>query len=246
VTALLRPIWQTAPGVANLEPGHLHVWRVDLDLPANGISPPLRAFDERDERRAARFRFPIHRHRFLAGQFFLRWVLSRYLKTPLDTIEFGRTELGKPFLQSPGPALQFSYSSSRNLGLLGIYADGPVGVDIEYVDAYIEHLQLANVCFTKPEAAVLSKASPADVPRLFARIWTAKEAYLKGLGVGLRISPACITVHLEEERLEPELPEGSDASSWTLRQFETAENVLASACVLGPLRGLQYFEGACW
>ncbi|MET9566624.1 4'-phosphopantetheinyl transferase family protein [Streptomyces tauricus] len=88
----------------------------------------------------------------------------------------------------PGSALHFSLSHSGDLSLLA-FAARPVGIDVEAVPAPETVGEAAEVLHPR-EAAELA-ALPADErPAVFAAVWTRKEAYLKGLGIGLSDSPA--------------------------------------------------------
>ncbi|WP_324290404.1 4'-phosphopantetheinyl transferase family protein [Streptomyces sp. H27-H1] len=49
--------------------------------------------------------------------------------------------------------------------------------------------ELADVLHPR-EAAELASLSPGERSAAFTRVWTRKEAYLKGLGVGLSGNPA--------------------------------------------------------
>ena len=96
-----------------------------------------------------------------------------------------RDELGRPSFVGVD-ALDFSISHSGDLSIAALI-DGPsgrVGVDIERIDEKKEdtHLRIAQRYFSKEEQAVL-EASPVSIE--FYKIWTAKEAKAKLLGVGL-------------------------------------------------------------
>jgi len=62
-----------------LDDNEVHVWRSELDLSEAelGKLAETRALDE--QARAARFRFPRDRHRFIVARGVLREILARYL-----------------------------------------------------------------------------------------------------------------------------------------------------------------------
>ncbi len=82
-----------------------------------------------------------------------------------------------------GNPVHFSLSHSGGLCLLA-FARTPVGVDIEAVPA-LEVAQEVGECLHPREASELRALRAVDTPAFFARVWARKEAYLKGLGVGL-------------------------------------------------------------
>ncbi|MBV9076985.1 MAG: 4'-phosphopantetheinyl transferase superfamily protein, partial [Methylobacteriaceae bacterium] len=92
---------------------------------------------------------------------------------------------------SPGLAPRLAAPLATRLGLScasrGVLAaaaagSGRVGVDVELVEPAREPPW--NVLHAA-ERAALDPLPPAERARLFARIWSAKEAYLKALGTGL-------------------------------------------------------------
>ncbi|WNI19398.1 4'-phosphopantetheinyl transferase family protein [Actinacidiphila sp. ITFR-21] len=88
----------------------------------------------------------------------------------------------------PGDALRFSLSHCADLSLLA-FATAPVGVDVEAVPAARTVAETAHVLHPR-EAAGLALPAPAERTPAFTRVWTRKEAYLKGRGVGLSADPA--------------------------------------------------------
>jgi 4'-phosphopantetheinyl transferase len=79
------------------------------------------------------------------------------------------------------PSVHFSLSHGGDLVLVGI-AGTPVGVDVEA----LPEEQVAADLSTRLHPAEQREIAAAEQPRLaFARVWTRKEAYLKGIGTGL-------------------------------------------------------------
>ena len=72
--------------------------------------------------------------------------------------------------------------SSSSAGALFVVAgaDAPIGVDVEPVRPAAEWAAVARRHFAAEEIAALAGSAER-----FARYWTLKEAYLKGLGLGL-------------------------------------------------------------
>jgi 4'-phosphopantetheinyl transferase len=76
-----------------------------------------------------------------------------------------------------GPS--FSVSRSGDRALVAVRGHGPVGVDIEAIKLGRPMDRIAARMFSPAESGLA--ATPVD----FYRCWTAKEAYAKGLGLGL-------------------------------------------------------------
>jgi 4'-phosphopantetheinyl transferase len=146
--------------------------------------------------RAERLQNELDRRRFVAAHAALRRELGERLELPAAELEFSRAPCGqcggphgRPIVLRPGgslarPAeLHFSLSHSGNQALIAI-SQTPVGADIEALPDPSMAQRLAALMHPHEQARILS--APVDAqPTLFTRLWCRKEAYLKGMGVGL-------------------------------------------------------------
>ncbi|MEE4272322.1 MAG: 4'-phosphopantetheinyl transferase superfamily protein [Thermoanaerobaculales bacterium] len=140
-----------------------------------------------DERqRAARFKVAEARRRFVLGRALLRHRIGAAIDADPRSLVFSMGEHGKPELPGVKPAPSFNLSHSADLVVLAL-APAAVGVDIEALRAVPAADRLAHRFFSRSEAAAVRAADAADRDRVFFRIWTQKEAWLKatGLGVGM-------------------------------------------------------------
>ena len=164
----------------------VHVWAASLQVSAQTLSKfaaSLAAF-ERD--RAARFHFPIHRDRFVAGRGLLREVLATYLGAEPESLEFTYGLHGKPALAGSAAApLQFNVAHSEDL-LLIVATRGPiVGVDVERVRHLPEFEELVARFFSSNECIQFRNLLAEQKPAAFFNLWTRKEAWLKATGEGI-------------------------------------------------------------
>ncbi|GHB72752.1 4'-phosphopantetheinyl transferase [Streptomyces viridiviolaceus] len=144
--------------------------------------------DRLETERAAAFRKARDRDTYLAGHVGLRLLLGAYLgvspaEVPLERLPCpmcGEPH-GRPVVR--GDAVHFSLSHSGGLCLLA-FAATPVGVDIEAVPD-LAVADEVGACLHPRESTELRDLRAADRPAAFARVWARKEAYLKGLGIGL-------------------------------------------------------------
>ena len=164
----------------------IHLWRAwlpDLHTYEADFLPLLSA-DEAT--RAARFRFPIHRLRFILARGILRQILSVYTNMAPQDIEFSYGPRGKPYL-IPNPLdLQFNVSHSHDLAVFAITRKHEIGVDTEkmedeYNDAVVERF------FSQQEHQEINQLPVEKRHVAFFQIWSAKEALIKALGEGLFI-----------------------------------------------------------
>lgn len=134
--------------------------------------------------RAAGIVAPSVRRAYILAHALKRIALGLAIQAlPLELV-FTRDPLGKAHL--PGTGLHFNLSHSGAFVALAFSGDGPVGVDIEARRAFetYRHAAAASLC-EQEMATVRESADPASV---FLKIWTAKEAYVKASGEGLRKS----------------------------------------------------------
>lgn len=178
---------RAAPHPLELAEGEVHVWAVPLDPAPERVEALGCLLSEDEWARAWRFRFEVHRRRFVVGRGVLRTLLGAYLATPPARLAFTYGERGKPDLAAAGagPPLFFNLSNSHELALLGVTREREVGVDLEHLKPMAELDKIAERFFAPPESATLLDLPPAERERAFFRCWTRKEAYLKAVGVGL-------------------------------------------------------------
>jgi 4'-phosphopantetheinyl transferase len=107
---------------------------------------------------------------------------------------------GAPALLIDGAHASWRISSSSrgNIALFALARDR-IGVDLEFADGTAEPAW--NVLHQEEKVAV--RALPeASRPEAFLRLWTAKEAYLKALGLGLRREPGEISIRAQPAAFE--------------------------------------------
>ena len=179
------------------DPDQAHVWRVDLDLEAGRIASLERFLCPEEHARAARFRSPGDRRRFVAAHGSLRAILAHYLRVGPAQVSFAYAPEGKPILAGAAP-LHFNLSHSDSLALLAVSPRREVGIDVERLRADFAPEPLAKRFFSPSECEALSRVPPDERHPAFLRLWTLKEAYLKALGTGLTSPLNAFTVSLDD------------------------------------------------
>lgn len=163
-------------------PGVVHIWEGRLDVPSDVVAVARRLLSARERKRADRFVYDRHRRRYTVAQAHLRRVLGQLTDTPAERVRFGYGKYGKPFLPG-GPSFNQSHSGERIM--IAVAVSGRLGVDVERVRPVRRLSALADKKFAPDEAARLRAVPARELERLFFRIWTRKEAFLKALGLGL-------------------------------------------------------------
>ncbi|WP_435243720.1 4'-phosphopantetheinyl transferase family protein [Streptomyces cucumeris] len=181
---------------------------------------PDKVLDAEERERAGKFLREEDRLRYTAAHMGLRRLLGGYLDLEPAAVPFTREACpgcgvphGRPAV--PGHPLHFNMSHAGDLVLFA-FAGSPVGADVE-------KLQPASVVETvagslhPSERAELDALAPGDRPAAFARCWTRKEAYLKGIGTGLSQDPSVSYVGTG--------PEPVPVGPWTLLDVPLADAV---------------------
>lgn len=170
---------------------YIDIWRAWLGIEFDGKIYNHELLDNECER-SVRFRFDIDREVFVRSRVLIRKILSEYVQTcDYNEIQIFSDINGKPFLEN-GP--QFNVTHSKLAMLIAVAQKGWVGVDAEEV-APIDGLErLIRTCCAPIEVSVLFEAPYSQRLEHFYRIWTRKEALLKGVGIGLQASLRDIVV----------------------------------------------------
>ncbi|MFF0504113.1 4'-phosphopantetheinyl transferase family protein [Streptomyces fimicarius] len=190
----LPPLPAALPPPADPGPGRPQLWLVSTAVHQETATryAPL-VLGPSELARAEEFRRPTDRATYLCAHVGLRRVLGNHLGIAPRTVSVARAPCpccgaphGRPVL--PGEPLHFSLSHCDGLSLIAVAA-APVGVDVEPVPDPRTLVEAADVLHPM-EAVELAALAPMSRPAAFARVWTRKEAYLKGLGIGLGADPS--------------------------------------------------------
>jgi 4'-phosphopantetheinyl transferase len=151
------------------------------------IASARHLLEDHEIARMKRFRFPEHRHLYLASHLLLRMTLSRYSDLPPNVWRFIESDHGKPRLDPDKESipLYFSLSHTKGLAVVGVTREGEIGVDAEQTGRSVNAAELSRRFFSREEAAALGKLPPGRLKEQFFLYWTLKEAYIKTLGRGL-------------------------------------------------------------
>lgn len=104
---------------------------------------------------------------------------------------------GAPRLHHPGPPLSVSISHSHGIALCAIADDGvDVGVDLERVEPRTE--TFVHDFFTPAEVAWIHEGPVRERDRRATTLWSAKEAALKVLHIGLTVDTRSVHCSAEE------------------------------------------------
>ncbi|MBS0264056.1 MAG: 4'-phosphopantetheinyl transferase superfamily protein [Planctomycetes bacterium] len=186
---MLQTHWTVPTEFPSLQPDHVHVWLLDLQLSPDRIAELSSHLDPEELVRAGRYHFEKHRRRFIACRCQTREILARYLQSDPRQLTFDYGPQGKPALSAPwnSTQLEFNVSNSEELALIAVTWKRPLGVDLEYIKPPHDYDAIARQFFAPEEIAVLDTLTGDARLAGFFDCWTRKEAVLKAVGVGLSV-----------------------------------------------------------
>ncbi|HET6230020.1 MAG TPA: 4'-phosphopantetheinyl transferase superfamily protein [Longimicrobiaceae bacterium] len=230
--------WDGAPADLALAGGDVHVWRASLEPPAPELARLAATLAEDEQVRAARFRFPVHRDRYVAGRGILRVLLGRYLGIRPREVRLTYTAHGKPALADQGGAggLCFNVSNTEALGLYAFARGRHLGVDVEHVRPMPDGVAIARRFFSAPENEVFAALPEEGRELAFFTCWTRKEAYIKAVGEGLSMPLDRFDVTLvpgDPARLLATRPDASEAARWVLHELHPGAGFVGALMVEG-------------
>ncbi|MFF3325824.1 4'-phosphopantetheinyl transferase family protein [Streptomyces sp. NPDC002889] len=166
----------------------LHVWL--LPPPRSARELPAGELDARERKRAAAFRRTDDRMMYAAAHVGLRRVLAAYTGIAPGRLPIGpevchecAISHGRPVLLGVPGAPYFSLSHSHGLVLVAV-STTRVGADVQRVPSP-ETVELCLPALHPAERREIDRLPPDQSTVAFGRLWSRKEAYLKGLGTGL-------------------------------------------------------------
>jgi len=158
----------------------VHVWLIPADPPDGSAAVLEAALDEDERRRAAAIALDRSRARFVTAHGAARLILAAHLGVAPAAIVWRRGRYGKPALVDH--PLHTNLSHSDEWVLLAATTGGPVGVDVQRVNARLDMARMAERYFTPAEAAHVAAAPPGLRAERFFTLWARKEACLKASG----------------------------------------------------------------
>jgi 4'-phosphopantetheinyl transferase len=155
----------------------------------------------REEKILAGLAYLPRRRKWLLGRAAAKRLVREFSREPAlrdDAISVLNQPSGAPFVLVEGQGAwpySISISHRNDAGMAAAPVDQavPIGADVETIES--RDLALVRQFFTEDEAECVDR-SGADRDLVIARIWSAKEAVLKLLGLGLRLDTRAIAVNL--------------------------------------------------
>lgn len=193
----------------------------DLDVSPAALAGFLSFLDPAECERAAQFRFPRDRHRFIARHGQLRALMAEKTGELPGGLRIAVDDHGKPFLRDH-PGIHFNLSHSHGRALCAVAAE-PIGCDIEWRNPELACRSVAERLFAPGECAALDALPLERWVAGFYNCWTRKEAFVKAIGLGLSYP-----LHAFEVSVGEAATFVSGGAGWSLTSFEPAPSFQAA------------------
>ena len=169
----------------------IHIWIFSIEKHAL-LTEDMKNLPDFELKRADSFKREKDRLRYLVSRSLLRKILSLYFQLPASSFVFEKGEHGKPYLADK--RIHFNLSHSEDYIALAFSMDSPVGIDIEKKRPNSRIESLVKRFFHPDEAKSFSLLNEQEKTDFMFRRWTVREAFLKGVGCGLTMSPRSFLV----------------------------------------------------
>lgn len=228
----------------------LQIWSAPVDLTPVALARLSASLSTGEWGRANRYLEERDRSRFVARRGWLRYLLAATLEVDPRQLEFDYGPDGKPSLAgSSANRLRFSLSHSGGLALFALSEGMEVGVDLEEVRADFPVEAVASRFFTPGEQKGLAELTESRRIAAFFSLWTRKEAYLKGVGMGLndlglrvdtgRADSTNVPLRIRGAR-------GRKALGWSIGSVNAGAGYSAAIAAQAPDRSLPHLAQPVW
>jgi 4'-phosphopantetheinyl transferase len=226
-----------AAACGRLAAHEVHVWRIPLDAAGAPMGDAAQLLTPSERVRAARFTQAEDRCRFQTARAATRCILGSYLGLPPAHVGIVLDRLGKPRLDAAtlpvDERLQFNVSHAGSWIVAAFARSFAVGIDVEPLRTKGVTEDLIGYCLSDNERRMLAALPQEQHIAAFFKCWTSKEAWLKGLGVGITVPLKAIEVSIDPDQpaqlltAPPELCPGD----WRLSTLEFSAPYAATVAV---------------
>lgn len=230
--------WPSPPADLTLALDTVHLWLHFLQADAAQLSTVFDLLSTDEQAKANRFYFEKDRNRYILARGGLRCILARYLAAAPQSLQFGYSQTGKPFLVN-GPAdahLCFNLSHTHQVALYAVAWNRDLGIDVEQIQPNRDWEGIAARFFAPQENEMLQQLAPELRLHGFFNAWTRKEAVLKAIGQGLTIPLHQLTVSLtpgEPARLLQTAWNPDELNRWSMQALDVGADYAAAVVAEG-------------
>jgi 4'-phosphopantetheinyl transferase len=226
---------------AALADNAVHVWRIPV-LASPALADDIARFlTPTEHTRGQRFTRDEDRLRYQIGRAATRCLLARYLEVLPQQVGMESNQAGKPQLDAGTIAahgnIHFNLSHSGSWVVAAFARSFAVGIDVEALSARAASAKVIEYVLSDRESQLLRALPQPKQTAAFFKVWTSKEAFVKGTGVGL--SPDLKSI---EVSVDPDLPARLLSAplehrpdQWQLQTLQLLDGYAATLALAVPL-----------
>jgi len=216
--------WQDYKGGAIAKPeADAHLWELAPDARFAEFLPAV------ELARWEKISHPESRANFATSQGGLRVIVGAYLNLDPRKVRLERAPHGKPYVQG-GPEFNLSHSGGR---ILAVFANMPVGFDVENGERRVRAEELSRRYFFAEEHERIRRQKPEEKAECFLRHWVCKESSVKLTGEGIYRGLKRARIRLSEVK-EGESEGEIGGRRVFLHEFSPAKSFLAALATWQP------------
>lgn len=185
-----------------------------------------RVLNVHEQSRWRAYRRPVDSRRFLVRAAWRRHLLGARLGCPANDVAFNANSFGKPGVV--GGRIHFNASHSEGMAMLALSDTVAVGIDIESRTSGEHWEELESQVLHPLERQAFTPIAAAEKAVVFMHYWTAKEAILKAVGVGLNFTPNRFAVDVSQPEVKLIAAPDILAGHWQIQRFEPCASFVST------------------
>jgi len=226
-----------------LSKGHIQLWKNKLIDWKEYLTTAAGWLSDDENKRLERLKFVESQENFIISRGVLRCILALTLEQEPSDVEIGITPKGKPYL--PDSDIYFNLSHSEGLMIVGLSRQSEIGIDLQKVYPIPNHQTIIKNFFSVKEGIYLKSLPQDTFLEQFFIIWTAKEAYLKGIGEGFQYPSNSFSILPETHQssfltLESNY-HNSNKSKWIIHSLEPETGYRAATAIADVVEQISPF-----
>ena len=156
-------------------------------------------------------------------------IKKALLELGISDCEICHNQNGKPFVKnSEDIFVSLSHSSER---VMCAVSSLPVGCDVEKSET--ANFEIAKRFFCNSEyEAIAKKETPEEQNKLFFRLWTLKESFIKATGLGKKLNLNSFCFDIKDREIT--ITQSVDKNKYFFKEFDFNDGYSYSVCSMNP------------
>lgn len=200
----------------------IHIYIFDFSINNSLFAEKFNLLSEEEKVKVERYKFTVDKMRAIKTYVLRRLILSKYLYVSPEKIIFSYNQNGKPSIaNSDSHKLHFNYAHTGETVVFALNRNCEIGVDIELIKNIPELELLVQKYLSDEEIYLFDKIKNSyNKLKYFYKIWTRKEALLKGIGKGISDEMRNFSVISETKSEHMNFSISLEGKNWIVNDLE--------------------------